>query len=432
MPRRAAVGVGTAPWRLGRWSDERDVGRRVRKLDLPTESVFGDAGHDARRNVAEIVGGVGVVRQDDLEPTSKRRPGGGTHAHLREQPTDRDAAHTTVVQQLAESSPCEAVVCRLPDNCLIWGREDLNVEGPAGLLRLVDSARFAVVLEVNDKGVGLSRSGQESLETADQAGRIWDRLVTGQKACLRVDDDERLDRHSVTPHLLCTMHRRGSAPLRIGHNRTVARIYVAVPDPMADRFRDPNEPGFNPAYRGTPPWDIGRPQTEFVRLEEMGEIQGSVLDVGCGTGEHVLYLAQRGHEAWGIDAAPLAIDKATRKAAQRGIQATFAIADAFELRVLGRTFDTVIDSGLLHVFAPELRPRFVASLGAVVSPGATYIVLGYSDDDPGSGPRGYSPDDIRQAFADGWRMNYIREAQFDIVDVAGHKTKAWLSSLSRQ
>ncbi len=32
-------------------------------------------------------------------------------------------------------------------------------------------------------------------------------------------------------------------------------------------------------------WDIGRPQKEFIRLAENGEISGRVLDVGCGKGE---------------------------------------------------------------------------------------------------------------------------------------------------
>jgi 2-polyprenyl-3-methyl-5-hydroxy-6-metoxy-1,4-benzoquinol methylase len=93
-----------------------------------------------------------------------------------------------------------------------------------------------------------------------------------------------------------------------------------------------------------------------VRLEEAGEIRGSVLDVGCGTGEHVLYLASRGHDAWGVDLAPLAIDIARRNSAERNIQATFIVADVFDLGTLRRTFDTVVDSGLLHIFPPEQRP----------------------------------------------------------------------------
>src|SRR5659263_683295 len=56
---------------------------------------------------------------------------------------------------------------------------------------------------------------------------------------------------------------------------------------------------FNSAYEGIPPWDIGRPQREIIRLEEDGEISGRVLDVGCGTGENALYLASLDFEMWG-------------------------------------------------------------------------------------------------------------------------------------
>ena len=46
---------------------------------------------------------------------------------------------------------------------------------------------------------------------------------------------------------------------------------------------------FNDDYHaGTPPWDIGRPQPRFVTLGQSGAVQGSVLDVGCGTGENAL------------------------------------------------------------------------------------------------------------------------------------------------
>ena len=200
---------------------------------------------------------------------------------------------------------------------------------------------------------------------------------------------------------------------------------------MANPYTNPDEPGFNPAYRGTPPWDIGRPQPDFVRVEEAGEIQGSVLDVGCGTGEHVLYLASRGHDAWGVDLAPLAIDIARHKSAERNIQATFVVADVFDLGTLGRTFDTVIDSGLLHIFSAEQRPGFVASLAEVLESGGTYFVLGYSDDDPGPGPHGFSPDDLHSIFAEGWHINYIRETQFAINEMPVHKTRTWLASITR-
>jgi SAM-dependent methyltransferase len=205
-----------------------------------------------------------------------------------------------------------------------------------------------------------------------------------------------------------------------------------VSEVIRNPYRNPDEPGFNPAYRGTPPWDIGRPQSEFVRLEGSGEIRGSVLDVGCGTGENVLYFAQRGHDAWGIDTAPLAITRANEKAVQRGVDAHFLVADAFELWTLGRTFDTVVDSGLFHIFDPEAHTRLVKSLASVLSPGGTLFVLGYSDAEQGGGPPGFSPDELHRAFADGWRVNEVLETRFEILAVPNHKSKAWLASITRE
>src|SRR5262249_2142601 len=74
------------------------------------------------------------------------------------------------------------------------------------------------------------------------------------------------------------------------------------------------------AYDGRPPWDIEGPQPEIVRLAEAGAIDGTVLDVGCGTGENALYLAGRGLDVWGIDFIPKAIEQARDKALKRGLQ----------------------------------------------------------------------------------------------------------------
>ena len=102
---------------------------------------------------------------------------------------------------------------------------------------------------------------------------------------------------------------------------------------------------FDAAYQGTPPWDIGHPQKEFVELVRRGEITGSVLDIGCGTGEHALFFAGEGHDVWGIDSAPLAIRKAQEKAAERRLTVHFLVMDALDLARLDRKFDTATDSG---------------------------------------------------------------------------------------
>jgi SAM-dependent methyltransferase len=188
---------------------------------------------------------------------------------------------------------------------------------------------------------------------------------------------------------------------------------------------------FDALYAGTPPWDIGRPQPAFLALAEAGAVRGRVLDVGCGTGEHVLMVAGLGLEATGVDAAVAAIDAAKGKARDRGLTARFLVWDALRLAALGEVFDTVLDSGLFHVFQDDERPRFVDGLRAVVRPGGRYLMLCFSDRQPGGwGPRRVTQAEIRASFDDGWRVDSIEPARFDVtIDPDG--ALAWLATITR-
>src|SRR5437588_7641274 len=124
-----------------------------------------------------------------------------------------------------------------------------------------------------------------------------------------------------------------------------------------------------------PPWDIGRPQPAFVRLAEDGLLSGRLLDVGCGTGENTLLAASNGADAIGVDVAAAAIERARGKASERGLTASFEVADALALDRLGLVFDTLIDSGLFHVFDDADRARYVTSLGSTLRPGGLCYLM---------------------------------------------------------
>ena len=134
---------------------------------------------------------------------------------------------------------------------------------------------------------------------------------------------------------------------------------------------------------------------------------------------------------WGIDSAPLAIQKAREKAAGRGLSVHFLVMNALELTRLNRKFDTATDSGLFHTLSDEDRPVFVDALAAVLSPGGRYFMLCFSDLEPaGYGPRRITEREIRESFRDGWTINYIRPATFESRTRA-EGPRAWLSSISR-
>jgi cyclopropane fatty-acyl-phospholipid synthase-like methyltransferase len=181
------------------------------------------------------------------------------------------------------------------------------------------------------------------------------------------------------------------------------------------------------------PWDIGRPQAAFVGLADAGDIRSPVLDSGCGTGEHALMLAARGHEVVGIDLSPTAIERARHKAAERGVQARFEVGDVLDLAALKRRFATIVDNGVFHVFDDEDRARYVGSLAEAIEPGGVLHLMCFSEHTPGvTGPRRVTQAELRQAFSDGWQVERIEAAEIEVrPDWAPGPAKAWLARIVR-
>jgi SAM-dependent methyltransferase len=175
---------------------------------------------------------------------------------------------------------------------------------------------------------------------------------------------------------------------------------------------------FETMYAGGAPWDIGRPQKNFVEVAD--RITGSLLDAGCGTGDNALFFAERGCRVVGFDFLEEPIRRAKEKAAEKKIDATFLVKDALTLKDWDKgtdypPFDYAIDSGLFHVFNDADAKTYVDGQAHVLKPGGRLFLLCFSDEEPGTdGPHRISKQMLYDRFRVGWAVESIIPTRFEV------------------
>lgn len=181
------------------------------------------------------------------------------------------------------------------------------------------------------------------------------------------------------------------------------------------------------AYRsGVPlPWDLSGPTPFVVRLESEGQFHGLVLDSGCGTGENAIYLAGRGHDVVGADAAPTALARARERAEARGVTVRWVQTDVRSMADDDSAFDTVLDSGLFHLLGEDDQIRYAETLRRVCRAGAIVHLFAMNTDErnfnephgwaPSCGRNGTAEKTIRQAFGLGWTIEALDRTSMDVM-----------------
>ena len=99
-----------------------------------------------------------------------------------------------------------------------------------------------------------------------------------------------------------------------------------------------------------------------------------VLDVGCGAGTNVLFLARSGFRASGIDLAPAAIAAGRARAARLGVSADFQVGDALRLPFPPGRFGGLFEYGCFHTIPIRFRRAYSRELARVLRPGGRYVL----------------------------------------------------------
>lgn len=155
---------------------------------------------------------------------------------------------------------------------------------------------------------------------------------------------------------------------------------------------------------GFTPWDGHALARSLTDLIEGGTLTpGKALDLGCGTGDNAIYLAEHGWHVTGVDYVAKPLAKARRKATGKTVE--FVKADVTQLSSegVGDGFDLVIDSGCLHGMSAGDREKYVREVSAVTSAEARLLIVAVV---PGSssGVRGIEPAEIERRFAPEWTI----------------------------
>jgi SAM-dependent methyltransferase len=164
-------------------------------------------------------------------------------------------------------------------------------------------------------------------------------------------------------------------------------------------------------YRiGFTPWD-GHAIAQSLRdlIEGSGDTPalpaGTALDVGCGTGDSSIYLAQHGWKVTGVDFVRKALDKARAKTRAAGVQVKFVQADVTHLSqaAVDEKFELMVDNGCLHGISDDDRDLYVKEITAAAAPGARLAIVAA----PPGGPvrfLGLGEAEVQRRFTPTWTL----------------------------
>ncbi len=162
------------------------------------------------------------------------------------------------------------------------------------------------------------------------------------------------------------------------------------------------------------PWDTGITPPEIVSMLDSGRVKvGRALDLGCGTGTNVIYLARRGFDVTGIDLSRRAISLARRKTRSVTRAIWFIRGDVSRMDhwLAADSIDFAYDIGCFHSLPDAARRRYALALTQVTRSGAIFMLYAFGPriDDSGSRAAGVSAAEVAARFSHGFMVERVEQ-----------------------
>jgi SAM-dependent methyltransferase len=175
---------------------------------------------------------------------------------------------------------------------------------------------------------------------------------------------------------------------------------------------------FKERYKtGNTPWDIGKPDFNLIETVTKIAIKScKALDIGCGTGDNSIWLAQKQFQVTGTDISEIAIEKAKEKALISDVKCTFLVVDFLKNRIEGAPFGFVFDRGCFHTFdSNKERKKFAKKVSYSLEKNGLWLSLIGSADarHQGPGPPQRTANDITASVESYFEILSLISSHFD-------------------
>lgn len=166
--------------------------------------------------------------------------------------------------------------------------------------------------------------------------------------------------------------------------------------------------------QGVLPWDSGitPPEVEAfwagTSIPTADRAGAIALDLGCGTGTNLVYLARWGLTAYGVELAgrglTIAQERIRRNHATRQPCIHLVQASVTQLPFSNLGARYILDIGCFHTIHPDARAAYAAGVMGNLAPGGYYQLYAFDwmadrANDPAQSPRGLRESEVADLFA---------------------------------